>query len=82
MVGKEYGLIYIIRHLLCNAIAVEGDTNADSVTQSLQSQQVEPSYKELIFTYIISYFVFLPELWCQSTLVRKPSARHPCVYKI
>lgn len=33
-VGKEYGLIYIIRHLLCNAIAVKGDTNADSVTES------------------------------------------------
>lgn len=34
MVGKEYGLIYIIRHLFCNAIAVESDTNAASVTES------------------------------------------------
>lgn len=28
----ECGFIYIIKHLLCNAIGVEGDTNVDAVS--------------------------------------------------
>lgn len=81
--GKELSMGWcIISDISCLVPLVLRVIPMQTLFWSLHSQQREPSYRTLIFTCLISYFISLSELWCQRTLVSNPPGRHPCVYKI